>query len=91
MHLYIYITWLHKPEENKTYMQGSPLVKNTSITVSDQRLDSGKVWKQGCYCLLSERLLPVSAGNWTLGLQLWQWLGQAYYQSSKCHTLYLHL
>ena len=72
-------------------MQVSPLIKNTSATVSDQRLDSGKVWERGCYCLLSERLLPVSAGNWTLGLQFWQWLGQAYYQGSKCHTLYLHL
>ena len=83
--MHLYITWLHKPEENND-MQVSPLIKNTSATVSDQRLDSGKVWEQGSYCLLSERLLPVSAGQWTLGLQFWQWLGQAYYQGSKYHT-----
>ena len=35
-----------RPEENKMlYIQGSPFVINISITVSDQRLDGGKVWE----------------------------------------------
>ena len=74
--MHLYITWLHKPEENKT--QGSPFIKNTSVTVRDQniRLVRRSAWEQArVHRPLSERLLPCSQCR-ALGTgpikQLWQ-------------------